>query len=211
MKKQMTLILGIMKMKNNMEFLNCCLSVVLFTLLSCIPASAQFMNGSYNFNNPISSTLSTLISGKINEESMMRSQANKKKAGDSGTSKSTVAQAATQPKITAAEISKASSFHPTAQPLKAREIANLLGTTPDEKEQTSTLFSQFLTYFVGEAKRLGKPNDFPLALSVFLAVNSSLYHGTPPPDDAHLMTLRDIIAEALAENSQLAAMTDRDK
>jgi hypothetical protein len=196
-------------MKNRMTFISGML--FLLPLFLSTSVSAQFMNGSYNFNNPISSTLSTLISGKINEESMMLAQANKKKAGASGASKSTVSQTVTQPKITAAEISKAATFRPTSQPLKIREIANQLASTPEEKEQTFTLFSQFLTYFAGETKRLGKPNDFPLALSVFLAVNSSLYHGTPPPDDAHLMTLRDIIAEAMAENSQLAAMTDRDK
>ena len=60
-------------------------------------------------------------------------------------------------------------------------------------------------------KRNDRPNDFPLALSVFLAVNSSVYHGTPPPDDAHLLRLRDIIAEAMAADSQFATVTDRSK
>jgi hypothetical protein len=68
-----------------------------------------------------------------------------------------------------------------------------------------------LIYFAGEANRLGKPNDFPLALSVFLAVNSSVYHGAPAPDDAHLLRLRDLIAELMAEDPHFSSVTDRSK
>ena len=154
--------------------------------------------------------LTTVINGKINEEMLRQSVANQKGRSASA-SGSTATPTTTQPKKSAAEISKVASFHRTAQPLKVREIANLLGSTPEERESTFTVFSNLLTYFDGEARRLGKPNDFPLALSVFLAVNSSVYHGTPEPDDAHLMRLRDSIAEAMAEDPKFAAVTDRSK
>ena len=197
-------------MKKNMTPFICCLITVLFALLSCTPVSGQNMFSTNPFNNPLNSMLNTMINGKINEEMLRQSVANQKSRSGSG-SRSAATPTTTKPKKSAAEIGKTATFHPTAQPLKVREVVNLLASTPEDKEATFTVFSNLLTYFAGEAKRLGKPNDFPLALSVFLAVNSSVYHGTPPPDDAHLLRLRDIIAEAMAEDSQFAAVTDRSK
>jgi hypothetical protein len=192
MKKRMTIILGML---------------FLLPLLSYTSVSAQYMFSTNPYNNPLNNMLTTMINGKINEEMLRQSVANQK---GRSSPKSTTAQSTAHSR-SAAEISKVVSFRPTATPLKVREIANLLGSTVEEKEQLFTLFSQFLTYFEADAKRLGKPNDFPLALSVFLAVNSSVYHGTPDPDDAHLMKLRDIIAGAMVEDPHYAAVTDRSK
>jgi hypothetical protein len=197
-------------MKKHTKVFSRCVGTALFALLLCTAAPAQSMFSTNPFNNPLNNMLTTVINGKVNEEMLRQSVANQKSRSGSGP-RSTTTPSTTQPGKSPAEISRIVSFHPTAQPLKAREMANLLMTTPQDREATFKVFSNFLTYFVGEAKRLGKPNDFPLALSVFLAVNSSVYHGTPPPDDDHLMRLRDIIAEAMTEDSKFAAVTDRSK
>jgi hypothetical protein len=197
-------------MKKNITLFGCSLMTVLFTLLSCTPVSAQNMFSTNPFNNPLNNMLNTMVTGKINEE-MVRQSVGNQKSRSGGGSRSTATPTTTRPKRSAAEISKIASFRPTPAPLKVREIANLLGSSPEEKDATFTVFSNLLIYFAGEAKRLGKPNDFPLALGVFLAVNSSVYHGTPEPDDSHLMMLRDIIAEAMAEDSKFEAVTDRSK
>jgi hypothetical protein len=197
-------------MKKHMTLLKCSLMAVLFPLLSCINVPAQTMFSTNPFNNPLNNMLNTMITGKINEE-MLRQSAASQGSRSGGGSRSTALLATAQPRKSAAEINKIASFRQTPTPLKVRELANLLGSTTEERETTFTVFSNLLTYYAGEAKRLGKPNDFPLALSVFLAVNSSVYHRTPPPDDAHLLRLRDVIAEAMAEDPRLAAVTDRSK
>jgi len=199
MKKRLTLILGML---------------FLLLLLSYTPASAQYMFSTNPYNNPLNNMLTTVINGKINEKMLQESVANQKKSGGttSGSTKPQTTKQPTAPRAkTTAEINKIVTFLPTAAPLKLREIVDLLANTADEKAQYNTLFSQFLSAFASEAKRLGKPNDFPLALSVFLAINSSVYHSTPDPDDAHLMKLRDIIAGAMVDDPQFATVTDRSK
>jgi hypothetical protein len=197
-------------MKNNVTLLKYCLVAVLLPSLSYNCVSAQSMFSTNPFNNPLNNMLNTMITGKVNEEMLRQSVANQN-SRSGGSTRSTAPPVATRTKKSAAEISRITSFRPTPTPLKVQELANLLGSTPEDREATFTAFSGLLTYYAGEEKRLGKPNDFALALSVFLAVNSSVYHGTPPPDDAHLLRLRDIIAEAMAEDPQFAAVTDRSK
>jgi hypothetical protein len=186
------------------------LMVVLFPMLSYVTASAQTMFSTNPYNNPLNNMLTTMINGKINEEMLKQSVVNRPSGGDNG-SRSNAPSTTPQSRKSPAEINRIASFRPTPAPIKVRELANMIASTPEEREQTFTVFSNLLTYYEGEAKRLGKPDDFSLALSFFLAVNSSLFHGTPPPDDAHLMRLRDIIAESMAEDPQFAHVTDRSK
>jgi len=65
--------------------------------------------------------------------------------------------------------------------------------------------------YEGEAKRLGRQNDFALALAVALAVNSSVYNETPEPDEARLLELGDAIGELMAENNIFGGSTERQK
>ena len=134
-------------MKQNAMLWKCCLLAVMFTSISCVTVSAQNMFSTNPFNNPLNNMLNTMITGKVNEEMLRQSVANQKSR--SGTdSRSTATLATTQPPKSPAEISKIVGFRPTPAPLKVREIANLLGSTAEEKEATFKVFSNLLTYFV---------------------------------------------------------------
>lgn len=196
-------------MKPNNAFVKSCLVVVLCTTFSASAVLGQNMFSTNPFNNPLNNMMTTMINGRVNEEMLRQSVANQQGGGNGSSSNST--QPPVQARKSPAEINRIAGFRPTPSPLKVRELANMLGTTPEDREQAFTVFSNLLTYYAGEAKRLGKPNDFALALSCFLAINSSLYHGTPLPDDAHLLRLRNIIAEAMADDPQFARVTDRAK
>ena len=68
-----------------------------------------------------------------------------------------------------------------------------------------------LTMYEAEARRLGRPNDFALALAVALAVNSSVYNGTPEPSDERLLEIGDAIGELMAEQNIFAGSPERQK
>jgi hypothetical protein len=185
-----------------------CFVLASFLFLACVPASAQFAGGmGTTWNNPVSSTISVMITGKINEENLKRAVANRK--GGAGNSKSS--PAAASPSKSAAQVDAAVRFRPTATPLKARDVANQIGTNADEKAQMFALMNKLLEIYEGEAQRLGMPHDFAMALSVCLLVNSSVYHGTPEPEDAQLIALRNPIAAAMADGGVLSTSTDRQK
>ena len=197
-------------MDRSMTHFKHCSMTFVWLLISCAAVLAQSMFSTNPFNNPMNNMLNTMISGKVNEEMLKQSVANQRSGGGSS-SKPAPPLARPQPGKSVAEINRIVTFRPTPTPLKVHELANTLGSTPEEKEQAAATFSNLLTYYAGESKRLGMPNDFPLALSLFLSVNSSIYHRTPPPDDAHILKLREIIAGAMVEDPHFAAVTDRSK
>ena len=73
------------------------------------------------------------------------------------------------------------------------------------------LMSTALTLYETEARRLGRPNDFALALAVALAVNSSVYNGQPEPEEARLLEIADAIGELMAEDNVFGGITDTQK
>ena len=73
------------------------------------------------------------------------------------------------------------------------------------------LMSTALTLYETEARRLGRPNDFALALGVALAVNSNVYNGRPEPEEARLLELGDAIGELMAEDNVFGGITDKQK
>ncbi len=103
------------------------------------------------------------------------------------------------------------SFRPTGTILKASELANLIGRDAGEKAQLVEFFRVVWQEYAKEARRLGKPNDFAFALSVFLASNSSIYHDMPEVEDEQTLALRDRIAAALVESGALNNASDRQK
>ena len=68
-----------------------------------------------------------------------------------------------------------------------------------------------MTEYEKAARAQGKPNDLALALTAALVYNSSIYNGTPEPDDSRIMEIRDALAELAVEDGTFAKMTDRQK
>jgi hypothetical protein len=50
-----------------------------------------------------------------------------------------------------------------------------------------------------------------LAITAALVYNSSIYNGTPEPEDSRIMGIRDALAELAAEGGAFASMSDRQK
>jgi hypothetical protein len=92
------------------------------------------------FNNPLNNMLTTVINGKINEEMLKQSVANQKGRSGSASRSTSTSTTTPPPNKSAAEINKIVTFHPTAQPLKVREFADLLAST----EGRNVVFSRFV-------------------------------------------------------------------
>ena len=212
-----------MKMKNYLVRWSRVLSIASVVLAACLfspdVATAQYkdmMGG--NWNNPTSASIGNIINDRIWARMRAKARARKKSGAVSSTN-SSANTAATEtsdaepvaPRVSAAQIAAATRFKPTGTQLTTRQLANASGNTPEEKEQMFKIMGTALTMYEAEARRLGRPNDFALALAVALAVNSSVYNGTPEPSEARLLELGDAIGELMAEQNIFGGSPDRQK
>jgi hypothetical protein len=202
-------------MKSNTYWVKGCFVFVATCFVSAGVASAQhkdLMGG--NWNNPVSASIGNIINDRI--WNRMRAKARARRKGDSlspANSRSSETRVADPepPKKSPAEIAAATRFRSTGTQLTTRELANASGNTPAEKEQMFKLMGTALSMYETEARRLGRPNDFALALAVALAVNSSVYNGKPEPEEARLLEIADAIGELMAENNVFGGTSDRQK
>jgi hypothetical protein len=102
-------------------------------------------------------------------------------------------------------------FRSTGTSLKARDLADLIGGSPAERDQYFKLMNVVLTAFDSQAAKAGKPHDIPLALSYFLAENSRIYHGRPELSDDAFMQIRNAIARSLSTSGAVGNLSDRQK
>ena len=187
---------------------------IVFTL--SISASAQWKdNMGGNWNNPTSASIGNIINDRL--WNRMRAKARARRKGGNVTSANSrapetrVADPET-PKKSAAQIAAATRFRSTETQLTTRQLANASGDTPEEKEQMFKLMGTVLTAYETEARRIGRPHDFALALAVALAVNSSVYNGRPEPEEARLLEIGDAIGELMAEENVFGeSLTNRNK
>ena len=200
-------------MKINNYLVKSCFVLVVACFLATDIVTGQhkdMMGG--NWNNPVSASIGNIINDRIWNRMRAKARARRKigtaASADSGAS-STDVQPVT--KQSAAEIAAATRFRSTGTQLTTRELANASGNTPEEKAQMFKLMSTALTLYETEARRLGRPNDFALALGVALAVNSSVYNGAPEPEEARLLELGDAIGELMAEDNVFGGITDKQK
>lgn len=174
------------------------LVVLGFLFALSIPANAQFRDITWGtWNNPVSASIGTLIWSQIH------ANAGAQKSGGSSSSSSTTAKrtadtAPAPPKKSAAQIAAATRFRSTGTQLTTRETANGLGDTPAEKEQLFQLIGSLLTAYETETRRVGRSHDFAFALAIALAVNSSIFNGTPEPEEARLLEIGDAIGQLMA-------------
>ena len=192
-----------------------CFVLVVVCFLSTDVVTAQYkdmMGG--NWNNPVSASIGNIINDRIWERMRAKARA-RRKSGNSSSPNSSESEsriADSEPtKKSAAQIAAATRFRSTGTQLTTRGLANASGNTPEEKEQMFKIMGTALTLYETEARRLGRPNDFALALAVALAVNSSVYNGKPEPEEARLLEIADAIGELMAEDNVFGGITDRQK
>jgi hypothetical protein len=185
-------------------------TIVLCSLFGVSSLRAQYtdnMGGSWN--NPTSASIGNIINDQL--WNRMRAKA-RARAKTSAPATASTADAGVSQK-TPAQIDAAVRFRSTGTQLKTQSIADELsaGGTPEAKKQMLATFSLLLTEYEKAARAQGKPNDLALALTAALVYNSSIYNGTPEPDDARIMEIRDALAELAVEAGTFAKMTDRQK
>ena len=200
-------------MKINNYLVKSCFVLVVACFLATDIVTGQhkdMMGG--NWNNPVSASIGNIINDRIWNRMRAKARARKKigsaASADSGASSTDVQPS---PKKSSAEIAAATRFRSTGTQLTTRELANASGNTPEEKEQMFKLMSTALALYETEARRLGRSNDFALALAVALAVNSNVYNGRPEPEEARLLELGDAIGELMAEDNVFGGITDKQK
>jgi len=154
----------------------------------------------FTFNNPMSALVSTMIMSKAREDTWAN-QLGAKTAGKT---------AATQQAPAKTE-DGSTLFRFSGGYVKTKEIADQLGSTPEQRQQYRVLIETVLQEFDKKASQAGKPHDLALALSYFLGENARIYHGQPEVPDERYLDLRDMIASALSGSTQLKNAPDRQK
>ncbi len=202
-------------MKKNTYLVRGCLVflVACFFFAGVVTAQHKDLMGN-SWNNPVSASIGNIINDRIWNRMRAKARA-RRKSGAVSPANSPAPEARDAdpepPKKSAAQIAAATRFRSTGTQLTTRDLANASGNTPEEKEQMFKIMGTALTLYETEARRLGKQNDFALALAVALAVNSSVYNGTPEPGDARLLEIGEAIGELMAENNIFGGSTERQK
>jgi hypothetical protein len=181
-----------------------------------VTTSAQWkdnMGGSWN--NPTSASIGNIINDRLWNRVFAKARA-RDKARASTPAKTARVETPAQPEVsrkTPAQIDAAVRFRSTGTQLRTQAFADFLsdGGTPETKKQMTAIISALLTEYEKAARAQGKPNDLALATTAALVYNSSIYNGTPEPEDARIMEIRDAMAELMVEDGTLGSMTDRQK
>jgi hypothetical protein len=168
----------------------------------------DLMGGSWN--NPVSASIANMVNDRIYARLYAKARA-RRKAGNSSAAPEPRESDLEPQRKSAAQIAAATRFRSTGTQLTTRDLANASGNTPEEKEQMFKIMGAALTAYQAEERRLGRQNDFALALAVALAANSNVYHGKPEPEEARLLEIGDVIGELMAEENILGGISDRQK
>jgi hypothetical protein len=201
--------------KQNGDLMNAKLLAILAIIIVFMFCSAGTAFGQYTdnmggtWNNPTSASIGNIINDRI--WNRLRAKARARKNGSTTSSQTTQEPAVSEK--TPAQIDAAVRFRSTGTQLKTQAITDALGagSTPEAKKQMFDMLSLLLTEYEKAARAKGKPNDLALALTAALVYNSSIYNGTPEPDDARIMEIRDALAELAIEAGTFASITDRQK
>ena len=192
------------------------LAVLGFLLAVSIPVSAQWkdnMGGSWN--NPTSASVGNIVNDSLWSRLFAKARARDKARASASAKTSGTTTPVSGPvvsKTTPAQIDTAVRFRSTGTQLETQSIANELGgDDPELRKQMVTIISTLLTEYEKAARAQGKPNDLALATTAALVYNSSIYNGSPEPEDARIMEIRDAMAELMVEDATLGSMTDRQK
>jgi hypothetical protein len=195
----------------------CCWFLISLVLVVCAPAAAQWkdnMGGSWN--NPTSASIGNIINDQLWNRMRAKARARAKSGNSAPANTSRKETPPAEPEVskkTPAQIDAAVRFRSTGTQLRTQAFADFLsdGGTPETKKQMPAIISALLTEYEKAARAQGKPNDLALATTAALVYNSSIYNGTPDPEDARIMEIRDALAELAAEDGTFTSMTDRQK
>jgi hypothetical protein len=192
------------------------LGILVFLCGSTVTTSAQWkdnMGGSWN--NPTSASIGNIINDRLWNRVFAKARARDKAraSAPANTSRAeTPVAKAEVPKKTPAQIDGAARFRSTGTRLRTQAFADFLSSgSAETKKQMIAIISTLLTEYEKAARAQGKANDLALATTAALVYNSSIYNGTPEPDDDRIMEIRDAMAELMAEDGTFASMTDRQK
>lgn len=193
-----------------------CGFLILLLLLTSVPVLAQYRdNLGGTWNNPTSASIGNIINDQLWNRVFAKARARDKARAaapvKTGRAATPVAAAEASRK-TPAQVDAAVRFRSTGTQLRTQAFADFLSSgSAETKKQMVAIISMLLTEYEKAAKEQGKPNDLALATTAALLYNSSIYNGTPEPEDARIMEIRDALAELMVEDGTLASMTDRQK
>jgi Family of unknown function (DUF6683) len=184
----------------------------LMLALSYSPVSAQWRGGpmrEFNFNNPMSALAATMVLNKAREDTLAKSLGVKPSAGrNSGNRSAPEVQA--QPSTRKIDESVLR-FRSTGSYLKTKELSDQITTDPAQREICLKIMNGVLDAFGQQTQRLGVPNDIAAALAFFFGENIRIYRGARELPDQQYVSLRNMIASALAAGGGFSNATDRQK
>ena len=102
-------------------------------------------------------------------------------------------------------------FKPNPRSNYLNELANELGSTPEEREQLQLLFATTKEAFENEVAAKGRSKDIAAAFTFFIATSVTVYRNDPEPTDAAVDNLWSGMSSALTEMPEVQNLTDAEK
>jgi hypothetical protein len=102
-------------------------------------------------------------------------------------------------------------FKPNPRSNYLNELANELGSTPEEREQLQLLFATTKEAFENEVAAKGRSKDIAAAFTFFIATSVTVYRNDPEPSDAAVDNLWSGMSSALTEMPEVQNLTDAEK
>ncbi|GAB4459862.1 MAG: hypothetical protein OHK0029_23040 [Armatimonadaceae bacterium] len=167
------------------------LTLLLLTFSCAAHAQFTYTNPftSRTFNNPVSSSLDTLIQQKMQRRALTRSLLKKKGYSESELNRILEMPEAERQKYLDRKLPVSSApaaakpaavpatrFKPAQKRLLLNTIADSLGQTDKQKKVFQQVFAQLATAYESEAKRLGFPHDIAGAMAFLTEVSYALYN-----------------------------------
>lgn len=197
---------------------------LLFSLLLALTASgganaqsAGSSRGAWGttWNNPKPSLGSVMIQGQIDKKVLKRLRAAREGAGRTNSASATVGRntssrpSANKPR--SAPTYSVLNFKPVPDSGVARQTANALAGTAEERASLASIFAAVQTSYEAEVAKEGKSNNVAAALTFFMATASMVYHQTDEPPDAITDALFEVLEEEMSASADIRRMTDLDK
>ena len=179
--------------------------VVLTTFAASQPSFAQ------QYGQPYQSFIDTLITNKVWEKSLKNYSSNSQPSGTDRSTSPDSAPVVRNTAVTPEQVKRAVQFKSTGTRLALDGYVDALGGTAQDKAETKERLIGLLDKFEAGATALGYPNDLPLALITFIAVNSAVKSNKPLLSNDQIVELRNIMAVELTKRGTLDGMTDQRK
>jgi hypothetical protein len=102
-------------------------------------------------------------------------------------------------------------FTPSGDSGVTKTLADVLGSTPEERAALAEAFTGFKQSYETEAAKAGKANNLAVTMTFFIVANVVAYHQTAMPEDADTVKMAQSLEQRMARIPAFASLSNAEK